>query len=151
MAGPALGVLHMVRNGGPDRGKRRTDSTRPTETRSAPLIDRRLLFRGALVVLILVFLGLQSRLWIGEGSYAERHRIEMRRDALAQANAKARSRNDAMQAEVNDLKAGDGAAEALAREEMGMIKSGETFFLTVPDEADPADTPGRERSSTGDE
>ncbi|WP_348762355.1 septum formation initiator family protein [uncultured Salinisphaera sp.] len=90
-----------------------------------------------MVTLILVFLGLQYRLWIGEGSFAERHRIEKRRDALAAANAKARERNQAMQAEVDDLKAGDGAAEARAREEMGMVKPGETFFLTVPDGAQP--------------
>ena len=86
-----------------------------------------------MVTLILIFLGLQYRLWIGEGSFAERHRIEQRRDALAAANARARERNEAMQAEVDDLKAGDGAAEARAREEMGMVKPGETFFLTVPD------------------
>lgn len=141
----------MVRDGGPDRGKRETGSSQPAKTQSAPLIDRRLLFRLALVLLILVFLGLQYRLWVGEGSYAERHRIEMRRDALAEANAKARSRNDAMQAEVDDLKAGDGAAEARAREEMGMVKSGETFFLTVPDETGSSAQPARKRSPTGDD
>lgn len=108
------------------------------------------MFRVALVVLLLVLAGLQYRLWIGDGSLAEISRIEHQRDDLKQANAKATARNDAMQNEVDDLKTGDGAAEGRAREEMGMIKPGETFFLTVPDShddaADTAPRSGRDKA-----
>ncbi|RJS95323.1 cell division protein FtsB [Salinisphaera sp. Q1T1-3] len=97
------------------------------------------MYRVVIVVLLLVFAALQYRLWVGDGSVAEISRIDTQRDALHEANAKAEARNDAMQKEVDDLKAGEGASEGRARSEMGMVKPGETFFLTVPDGQDASD------------
>lgn len=52
---------------------------------------------------------------------AEQHAINERLEA----------RNHALEAEVEDLKKGLGAVEELAREDLGMIKEGETFFQIV--------------------
>ena len=54
-------------------------------------------------------------------------------------NAGLQQRNDALAAEVEDLKSGEAAVEERARSELGMIKPGETFYRVV--EADSADRP----------
>ena len=40
-------------------------------------------------------------------------------------------RNNALDAEVSDLKQGSAAIEERARTELGMVKKGETFFQVV--------------------
>ena len=82
-------------------------------------------------VLALVFLGLQARLWFGEGSV--RHVASLKDDVaeLKQANAKLAERNRLMAADVKDLKQGTEAVEEIARKDLGMIRNGETFFLIL--------------------
>ena len=46
-------------------------------------------------------------------------------------NAKLQLRNAALQAEVEDLRAGGAAIETHARKSLGMVKREETFFLVV--------------------
>ena len=43
-------------------------------------------------------------------------------------------RNDALAAEVEDLKSGEAAVEERARNELGMIKPGETFYRVIEPE-----------------
>ena len=85
----------------------------------------------ALALLALVFLGLQARLWFGEGSL--RHVAMLEKDVaiLKRANAKLVERNRLMAADVNDLKQGTEAVEEIARKDLGMIRDGETFFLIL--------------------
>lgn len=90
-----------------------------------------LMYRSAIVILLVIFAGLQYRLWVGDGSWAQVHRLTQMRDNLHNRNIRNQSRNDAMQAEVNDLKSGEQATEGRARADMGMIKRDEKFFLTV--------------------
>lgn len=59
-------------------------------------------------------------------------------------NEKLLTRNRALQAEVEDLKKGLAAIEERAREDLGMIQEGETFFQIVPapqTQADKSATP----------
>ena len=46
-------------------------------------------------------------------------------------NDELKKQNDALRAEVNDLKKGTDAIEERAREELGMIKEGETYFQVI--------------------
>jgi cell division protein FtsB len=57
-----------------------------------------------------------------------------------QENARLQHRNDALSAEVEDLKSGEAAIEDRARSELGMIKPGETFYRVV-EPAPPATAP----------
>ena len=58
-------------------------------------------------------------------------------------NAKLKARNDALSAEVQDLKEGRDAIEGRARSELGLIKPGETFYQVVePAGAKKADATG---------
>ena len=50
-------------------------------------------------------------------------------------NAKLKARNDQLFAEIDDLNGGQEAIEERARNELGMIKPGETFYRLVPDQS----------------
>lgn len=74
---------------------------------------------------------LQYRLWVGEGSLEElyllKKDIELQKVELQQM----RRRNQVLQAEVNDLKKGLEAIEERARNDLGMIREGETFYQII--------------------
>lgn len=74
---------------------------------------------------------LQYRVWLGEGGYADKRRLEAQVSTQAAEVEKLRARNAALQAEVDDLKSGVAAVEGRARSELGMILPGETFYLTT--------------------
>lgn len=57
--------------------------------------------------------------------------IRQQVDAQAKTNAKLRERNQALEAEVRDLKQGLEAIEERARSELGMIKKDEVFYQVV--------------------
>ena len=87
-------------------------------------------------VLLVILLGLQDRLWVGEGSLAE---VAMLKRQLARQNDELgalKELNATLQAEVDDLKQGLAAIEARARSELGLIREDETYFqLLDTDEA----------------
>jgi cell division protein FtsB len=87
------------------------------------------------MVLLLVLLGwLQYRLWFGGGG--EREVVQLQAQVARQRhdNTGLQQRNDALAAEVEDLKSGEAAVEERARNELGMIKPGETFYRVIEPE-----------------
>ncbi|MAN51683.1 MULTISPECIES: cell division protein FtsB [Marinimicrobium] len=84
-----------------------------------------------LAILIVLFTALQYRLWIAEGSWADVTRLD--RDIRAQelANERLKARNRRLAVEVDELKEGLDSIEERAREDLGMIRDGETFFMVV--------------------
>ncbi|MGD8783729.1 MAG: cell division protein FtsB [Thioalkalispiraceae bacterium] len=70
---------------------------------------------------------LQYDLWFGDGSLTAAWRLEEQIVQQQQENERLQHRNDALAAEVTDLKSGLAAIEERARSELGMIKQGETF------------------------
>lgn len=89
------------------------------------------------VLLVIFILGLQYRLWVGENSLAELWGVKLKMQEQAAVNDKLEARNDALKAEVADLKQGLDAIEERARSELGMIKENETFYqLVAPAEKD---------------
>lgn len=90
-------------------------------------------YRIFLVTLLLIFTGLQYRLWIGQGSFAHVNDLRAVVGQRTAANEVRRQRNDILKAEILDLKQGLAAVEDIARSELGLIKKGETFFLLVED------------------
>lgn len=81
-----------------------------------------------LAVLLLL---LQIKLWTGAGGFAEVEKLEYSVAQQEALNDKYRQRNDALIAEVDDLKNGLTAVEERARTELGMIKEGETFYQVM--------------------
>jgi len=91
---------------------------------------------GIVLVLLLALLAwLQYRLWFGNGGEREVAALQAQVQRQARDNAGLRQRNDALAAEVQDLKSGEAAVEERARNELGMIKPGETFYRVVEPEA----------------
>lgn len=86
------------------------------------------------VVLLLVLVGLQYRLWIGDGSLANIARLNDKIEKQQQENERLKERNRILAAEVQALKNGLDAIEERARTDMGMVKKGETFFMVVDEE-----------------
>ncbi|MFD0740428.1 cell division protein FtsB [Lysobacter koreensis] len=94
--------------------------------------------RVLLVVLLVTFALLQYRLWLGEGGSRSVATLQEQVQQQSRENAGLKQRNDALAAEVEDLKSGEAAVEERARSELGMIKPGETFYRVV--EADGGST-----------
>ncbi|MGZ5051668.1 MAG: septum formation initiator family protein [Methylobacter sp.] len=79
-------------------------------------------------IVILLIIHLQYRIWVGDGSIAEIEAYQQRLDELKKQVEEKRQRNEALYAEVLDLRKGQEAIEERARDELGMIKEDETFF-----------------------
>lgn len=92
-------------------------------------------YRWLIVGLIVLLIGLQAKLWFGQGGRPEVRHLRERVAAQRNDNAELRARNHALAAEVEDLKSGTDAIEERARSELGMIKPGEVFYQVVEPEA----------------
>ncbi len=84
-----------------------------------------------MALLLALFAFLQYRLWTGEGGRRSVNALDAQVRQQARDNAGLQQRNDALAAEVEDLKSGEAAVEERARSELGMIKPGETFYRVV--------------------
>ncbi len=84
-----------------------------------------------IIVLLLVLSALQAKLWMGDGSWRQAVALKHAVSEQRTENVRLQQRNDALSAEVEDLKSGETAAEERARSELGMIKPGETFYRVV--------------------
>ena len=84
------------------------------------------------VLLIVLLAGLQTSLWVGDGSLAEVTQLSRAVEKQKLSNKRLKERNDTLAAEVMDLKKGLQAVEERARSELGMIKKQhETFYQIV--------------------
>jgi cell division protein FtsB len=83
-------------------------------------------------VLAALVLLLQYPLWLGKGGWLRVWDLDRQLEAQKFQNAELRLRNDALDAEVRDLKQGFDALEERARYELGMVGQGEVFFQIVP-------------------
>lgn len=124
--------------------------------------------RGLLIGLAVVLLLLQWPLWLGEGSWRDVRDLREQVEEQRAANAELEQRNQALEAEVQDLRTGTDAVEERARRDLGMIREDEVFFFVVGEDDDrrpvpeplpdpardvspgPAEIPDREREPATD-
>lgn len=92
--------------------------------------------RWLIAILVVLLVLLQYRLWAGDGSVLEVHRLRHAVHEQQLTNRKLKERNEALAGEVKDLKHGLDAIEERARSELGMVKKGETFFQVVEGDSD---------------
>jgi cell division protein FtsB len=98
-----------------------------------------------LLLALVVLLGvLQYRLWFGNGGRQAVEVLDTRVQEQRRQNEGLGQRNAALAAEVADLKSGEAAIEERARNELGMIRPGETFYRVVDGERMPAPAPAPE-------
>ena len=82
-------------------------------------------------VLAGLILALQYPLWFGKGGWLKVRELDRQLAAQQTANAGLKARNEALDAEVRDLKQGMDAIEERARTELGMIRKDEVFYQVV--------------------
>ncbi len=85
----------------------------------------------AIAVLLFMLIGLQYRLWVGDGSLSEvvQLKAELQREKKVVENLT--KRNEKLETRVIELQSGTVALEEIARKDLGMIKKDETFFQIV--------------------
>ena len=83
----------------------------------------------ALLLTLLVLL--QYDLWVGKGSILEVKSLESAVQLQTEENRHLQERNNALKAEVVDLKNGLDAIEERVRTELGMIRKDEIFFHVI--------------------
>ncbi len=86
-----------------------------------------------ITILILVLIGLQYKLWFGDGSLSEVVQLTRELELQKQKLQELESRNRILEAQVLDLQNGLDAFEEKARNDLGMIKEGETFIQLIPE------------------
>jgi cell division protein FtsB len=87
--------------------------------------------KNLLLLLVLLLVYLQYRLWFGDGSLQDVWELHQDVELQRHENVELRERNAALEAEVTDLQQGLDAIEEHAREDLGMVKKGETFYQVV--------------------
>jgi cell division protein FtsB len=107
--------------------------SRPTDEAPSEVLLYNKLSRWASVALVLlvlcILITLQYRLWWGEGSLKHTTQLEEQLFKQQLANDALQSRNDRLLSEIATLKKGTGQIEARAREDLGLVKDDETFFM----------------------
>ena len=77
-------------------------------------------------------------MWLGAGGHRDVAALRAQVEAQKAENLRLQQRNEALAAEVEDLKSGEAAIEERARSELGMVKPGEVFYRVVDERARPA-------------
>ena len=96
-------------------------------------------YKGLKVKLILsVFIGmlifLQYAFWAGNQNVIDLYRLNLHVDDARIENRELHDRNDRLHEDVIDIKSRLGAIESKARFDLGLIKSGETYYQIVRSE-----------------
>jgi cell division protein FtsB len=84
--------------------------------------------RWLALAFIALIAALQYPMWLGKGGWLQVREFDRQLATQKEANSKLKVRNDALDADVRDLKTGSEAIEERARSELGMVKQDEVFF-----------------------
>ena len=87
-------------------------------------------------VLVILFLVLQWSRW-GERGIWSWYSLERTNQRLQESNDELRERNRSLAREIEDLKTGVGVLEEKAREDLGMVRRGESFFKIIDLSSEP--------------
>lgn len=93
------------------------------------------------LILVILIAALQYPLWLGKGSWLRVWDLSRQIEKQKDGNATLKARNDALDAEVRDLKTGYAAIEERARSELGMIKQDEVFYQVMDGSMSPPPKP----------
>lgn len=91
--------------------------------------------RWVLLVLILILAVFQYWFWFGEGGLVQKHALIQQVEEQRAENERLKVRNGELEAKVRYLKDGLQGMEERARHDLGMIKEGETFYMSVEKES----------------
>jgi cell division protein FtsB len=92
---------------------------------------------------IALIVALQYPMWLGKGGWLQVREYDRQLAEQRDQNARLKARNEALDADVRDLKTGYEAIEERARSELGMIRQDEVFFQLQPPGNAPKAVPKR--------
>lgn len=90
--------------------------------------------RWLLGILLILLVILQYRLWIAEGSIAEQQRLKVQVEEFIRVNEELQARNAVLEREVLELQSGNAGVEQRAREQLNLVRKGETYYQVEEDE-----------------
>lgn len=86
-----------------------------------------------LIVLFSLFLiHLQYLFWVGKNGWFDNQTMQAKINDIQIQKAEREQRNNALRAEIDDLRNGINALEERARLERGMLKENEVFYRIIP-------------------
>lgn len=88
------------------------------------------------LILFVLILATQYPLWLGKGGILDLRELQEQVQAGAENNQALAARNNALQAEVQDLRTGVSAIEERARHELNMLREGEIFVQILSGQGD---------------
>ncbi len=87
--------------------------------------------RALALILGVLLVAIQYPLWLGKGGWVRVWDVDRQLSSQRARNELLQARNEALDAEVRDLKQGYEAIEERARFELGMVRKDEVFFQIV--------------------
>lgn len=87
--------------------------------------------RPIVIVLAFALIGLQYKLWFGDGSVLHWSQIEKKLVVQERENNKLLARNRAVEADITELRTGAQSLEGQARYDFGMVKNGEVYYQFI--------------------
>lgn len=87
--------------------------------------------RSIILILVLALIGLQYKLWFGDGGIYQGRSLEKKITVQEGENDKLTNRNLAIDADILELKSGEQALEEQARFELGMVKKDEAYYQFI--------------------
>ncbi len=87
--------------------------------------------RSIIVILLVALIGLQYKLWLGEGSISQWRQLDNKIAEKTVENEQLLARNHAIEADILELKSGEQALEEQARFELGMVKDDEVYYQFI--------------------
>ena len=94
------------------------------------------MYRPMLVALLGLLMLLQYRVWFGEGGINERQSLEAQVANDSAENQRLTQRNEALADRVIELQNGQEMLEAVAREDLGLVREGEEFILFIDEKSE---------------
>jgi len=88
--------------------------------------------RWIIALLAIAVFAMQAQLWLSADGYRKTHDLRIAANSQRLQNDELKTRNVALEAEVQNLKHRNEAAEERARTNLGMIGKNETFYQIVP-------------------
>jgi cell division protein FtsB len=91
--------------------------------------------RWLAIIFVLLIAAIQYPMWFGKGGWFQVRELDRSLARARESNAALKSRNEALDADVRDLKTGYEAVEERARSDLGMVRNDEVFFQIQPETA----------------
>lgn len=87
--------------------------------------------RSLVILLIILLVVLQYKLWFASGGFVETRYLKKQITIQKAENKTLKEKNDVLMTDIEALKKDNDAIESFARKDLGMIKNDEVFYQVV--------------------